>query len=412
MYAYRDPNESDTASTDSEATCGGLGTFEYGQKAFPHALLHFSELVQVFGHHGACCTCVGEAGHKLDIKSVAQFARTYGDKNRSQDDMLQYVLRQELWHAVLECLEVDESDEVARNSIPGQNDSADASSGQNNSADASPPALVKPTIINTLNKLREPLPHDVTSSWDSMPPPRRGRPAVTWGSTFISSRVLVTRNELLTLLRSALSMDPTWRNILRLTKLYWEFFGVAELGTDDNRRKVVGVSTHSPGRRDFVRLAGSEANTELSAQVIMFVRIKGFVTEGIEVPESMRLPLNNTCTKNSIVLCLVRWLSPHPLALERDSRLRPLCPPPFEVNHALWTFTKRRHRRPYFSDNIFASQLHLFPGSNIVEQRRNASDRVYASYDFVTLESINSYMNCTSVVNDSNCIMETITLPF
>ena len=401
VYAYRDPNESDTASTDSDATCGGLGTFEYGQKAFPHALMHFSELVQIFGHHGACCTCVGEAGHKLDIKSAAQFARTYGDKNQSQDGMLQYVLRQELWHAVLECLEVDESVELARN------DSADASP-----ALASPALVNLPTIINTLSKLREPLPCSVTSSWSNMPPPRRDRPATTWGSTFISSRVLVTRNELLTLLRSKLSMHPTWDNILRLTNLFWEFFGVVELGTDDNRRKFVGVSTHSPGRRDFVRLAGSEDNTELSAQVIMFVRITGFVTAGIEVPESLRLPLNNTCTENSIVLCLVRWLSPHRLALERDSRLRPLCPPPFDVNHSLWTFTKRRRRRPYFSDGIFARQLHLFPGSNAVERRRNASDRVYASYDFVTLESINSYMNCTSVVDDGDCIMETITLPF
>ena len=68
-------------------------------------------------------------------------------------------------------------------------------------------------------------------------------------------------------------MDPTWDNILRLTKLYCEFFGVEELGTDDNLREFVGVSSHSPGLHDFVRLTGSEDNTELSVQVIMFVRI-------------------------------------------------------------------------------------------------------------------------------------------
>ena len=245
-----------------------------------------------------------------------------------------------------------------------------------------------------------------------MPPHQGGRPAPMWGAQFLSSRVLVARNELLTLLRTGLSMNPTWANILRLTKLQWEFFGVAELGTVEKRRKFVGVSTHSRGRRDFVRLSGSEDNTVLSAQVIMFARISGFVQEGIEVPESMRLPLNNTCTENSIVLCLVRWLSPHPEALVRDASMRPLCPPPFDSNHALWTFTKRQRRRAYFTDGMFARQLHLFPGASVAERRQNAAAQLYASYAFVTLESIDSYMNCTSVVDDADCIMETITLPF
>lgn len=365
--------------------------------------MHFAELVEIFGHHGACCTCVGEAGHKLDIKMAAQFGRTYGDKNQSQDDMLKYVLRQQLWDAVLELLAIDEAEATLPADSP-----TDSSAAKSDSSSSSLPTL--PTIVHTLHKLRDPL--ACTTLWDDMPPPQRGRPATTWGGTFLSSRVLVARNELLTLLRTALSMDPTWANILRLTKLKWEFFGVAELGTADNRRKFVGVSTHSRGRRDFVRLSGSEDNTALSAQVTMFVRITGLVREGIEVPEAMRLPLNNTCTEDSVVLCLVRWLSPHPDALERDSCLRPLCPPPFDVNHALWTFTKRQRRRAYFSDGVFARQLDLFPGTNVVERRQNAEALMYASYAFITLESIDSYMNCTSVVDDADCIMETITLPF
>ena len=132
----------------------------------------------------------------------------------------------------------------------------------------------------------------------------------------------------------------------------------------------------------------------------------------IPVPESMRLPLNNTCTEDSIVLCLVRWLSPHPAALLRDQCLRPLCPPPFGINHALWTFTKRRNRRPYFRDNLFARQLHLFPGSTVDQQRQSALSVVHARYGLVTLESINTHMNCTSVLGDDDSIMETITLPF
>ena len=112
------------------------------------------------------------------------------------------------------------------------------------------------------------------------------------------------------------------------------------------------------------------------------------------------------------MLCLVRWLSPHPDALLRDQCLRPLCPPPFGINHALWTFTKRRSRRPYFSDNLFARQLHLFPGSTVHDQRQSARAVEYARYGLVTLESINTYINCTSVLDDNDSIMETITLPF
>ena len=84
----RDPKASDTESTDPESGWGGAGMFEYSLKGLPHALMHAKELVETYGHHGGCCTCVGEAGHKSDIKNAAKFARTYGDRNQSQVDML------------------------------------------------------------------------------------------------------------------------------------------------------------------------------------------------------------------------------------------------------------------------------------------------------------------------------------
>ena len=363
---------------------GGLGVFEYGPKGFPHALMHAPELVTVYGHHGACCTCVGEAGHKLDVKSASKYGRTYGDKNESQDDMLKYVQRQELWSAVADLANTDTQDD-----------------------DHELPARTVP--IGTLHKLRFPLPYDAT--WRNMNL-RRGKPPPMWAATFLSSQVLVTRNEVLTLFRSALDMDPTWDSIARLTKLNWDFYGAAELRRDSYRRNVVGVSTHSRGRRDFVRLKGSENGAALSDQVIMFVRVTGFLGESIAVPDHMLTPEDNTCTTNMVVLALVRWLSPHVTALERDTCLRPLCPPPFDINHTLWTFARAPRQRPYFSDNLFARQLHLFPGSNVLDQRQSASTMSHAMFDFVTLESIDTYMNCTPVDNDPNCLMESITLAF
>ena len=144
----------------------------------------------------------------------------------------------------------------------------------------------------------------------------------------------------------------------------------------------------------------------------MFVRVSGLENAGIAVPESLRVPANDTCNRNSVTLALVRWLIPHPLALSRDEKLLPLCPPPFDINHALWTFAKTTRARGYFSDHLFARQLNLFPGRDRVTQRQYANTLKYARYDLVTLESIDTYMNCTFLDNDPNgSILESITLP-
>jgi len=139
----------------------------------------------------------------------------------------------------------------------------------------------------------------------------------------------------------------------------------------------------------------------------MFVKVSGFESTGIVLPRSLMFQ------GHSVVFALVRWLSPHPDAgLTRDTTLRPVCPAPFDINHALWTFSKLRHRRTCFSDRLFPRQLGLFPGSTPTERR--ASARLYerAMYDLIQPASFNQYMNCTSIDNDPSKLMETITLPF
>ncbi len=65
----------------------------------------------------------------------------------------------------------------------------------------------------------------------------------------------------------------------------------------------------------------------------MFIEVSGFgVDSGIILPHHLRHPEPNTST---VTLALVRWMSPHPDALLRDSEHRPLCPSPFDINHAL-----------------------------------------------------------------------------
>ena len=361
--------------------------FEYSRKGLPHALCHAQELVETYGHHGAACTCVAEAAHKHTIKSASRYVRTYGDRNRSQEGMLTWVQRDLLWSTVLEINDRD-------NTTPTTESSSNP--GDNNT----------PT-----HKLQEPL--RLTDGWSSML--RVGvRPPPVWAATFLSKRVLITREELVILLRTKLQMDPTWENITLLARLQWECFGCVLIGdTISGLRKVVGISSVSPKRRDFVRLNTPEdEDTVYSVQVIMFVRVSGFTSAGVTVPEFLRVPPNSTCNRDQVTFALVRWLSPHPRALLRDDKRLPLCPPPFGTNHALWTFTKCTTARGYMSDHLFIRQLHMFPGSDRQTQRQRALSMRYARYDLIHIETIDVFMNCTRVNNDNDTIMETITLPF
>ena len=89
----------------------------------------------------------------------------------------------------------------------------------------------------------------------------------------------------------------------------------------------------------------------------MFVRVSGLGHAGVTVPEDLLDAPNSTCNRNSVTFTLVRWLTPHPRAIIRDDRLRPMCPAPFDINHALWTFARTPRQRGYFTDHLFARQL-------------------------------------------------------
>lgn len=147
----------------------------------------------------------------------------------------------------------------------------------------------------------------------------------------------------------------------------------------------------------------------------MFVEISGFAdtTHGIRMPSHLRC--RHSChsdADNVTRLALVRWLVPHPLALDRDSKARPICPPPFDINHALWTFARTPAQRKLWIQRTFQRQLDMFSGDTETARRTNALKLSRAFYDFVHVDSIKRIMNCTCIDNDSDLIMQTITLPF
>jgi hypothetical protein len=146
----------------------------------------------------------------------------------------------------------------------------------------------------------------------------------------------------------------------------------------------------------------------------MFIEISGFAdtTSGIRMPAHLRYQ-NSTehDADNTTFLVLVRWLVPHPRAITRDSKHRPVCPPPFDINHALWTFA-RAGRRNAWRGRAIARQLAMFPGETDAVRRESASKLSHAFYDLVHVDSIAEIMNCTCVDYDSDSIMQTITIPF
>ena len=396
----RADKESDTESTDDERTWGGLGKYEYSQKGLPHALVHARELVERGGHHGAYCTNACEAGHKKYIKLASKTSRTFADHNKTQNHMLEHVLRRRLWSAVIDL------NEKRSNPLTASDEPASSSS------DSSFPPPANESIIDLdRNKIHYDgiplLPLDYADDWSTQKF-THGQTQHVWGGTIISNKVLLTRDEILTLLRTKLEMPATlFSNVRLASQLEWQCYGAYKmLISGDKYRKFVGISG---SRRDFVRLRGQENGTVFSAQLIMFVRLTGFGhTSGVYIPDHLRHPPTN---KTSLDLALVRWLSPHPNALIRDDKHRPICPPPFDINHALWQFSNVKTRR-WQRGTQLNRQLHFFDAPNDEQRRLIVETHRYAFYDFILPQSIDGYMNCTSVDGDPNTFLETITLPF
>ena len=161
----------------------------------------------------------------------------------------------------------------------------------------------------------------------------------------------------------------------------------------------------------------------------MFVEVSGFAAaQDVDLPESL-YPASTSDDEvddddddddddnkkkkiDTVVLALVRWLSPHPNAIVRDPSLRPVAPPPLDINHCLWEFTKQNLRRDSLSGRLFTPQLHMFPGKSRQERVDHATSLRHARYDLLTLDSLGLIMNCTCIDNDPNTILETVTLPF
>jgi len=196
-------------------------------------------------------------------------------------------------------------------------------------------------------------------------------------------------------------------------ELEWQAFGsMIEQDSGTWKRKFVGICPESPRRRDFVRLDCKDPHTCWAVEILMFLRITGFTNDdsGLVLPESCRISQNGP--HGSVLVALVRWLSPHPDAFLRDDKLRPICPPPLDINHILWTYTEER--RVLLTQAIVDRHLTAYPGSTVHEQLENSRLERKAKFDLLLPESFQEFMNCTriNVGTEDNVILETTTIPF
>ena len=363
----RDEDESATESTDEELTWGGLGKLEYGKAVLPHALIHTSELVIRGGHHAAFCTFAVETAHKHFIKLAATFARVYADTNRSQREMMKWVNETQLWDAISRVADLHNDKKPSHR--PKQQ-----------------PSLRPMNVLSACSR-----------AWGRSSTNRRQRLPASWYNQFVHPRVRLTRMELLRILCVKLGVEDSYASHrLLVQNVKWEFFGSLQITSDSGSRKFVGVMQ---GRRDFVRIKGPpEDSTCLSAQLLVFVKITG-LQDFMTLPSCLR---NHIDDVTAVTLTLIRWLSPHPDAILRDDQLRPTCPPPLDINHALWKFTETT--RPNLTDAIVMSNSSCYPDANTIINEKTAR------FDLVQPESLHLYLNCTQL--DRNDVLETITLPF
>jgi len=253
---------------------------------------------------------------------------------------------------------------------------------------------------------------------------------------FIHREVRVARVELLDLLCVELDL-PTPQDSFNSTNcLDWTFGQKLNMpnGTSywatDSRYFNAGADCQSE-RRDVLFLKGSETlsvnvdgqvkqtPTALCCQCICFITITNINEMYKAAGHSLPGRLQDEMKSDSLTFILGRWLTAHPLAVRRDSLLRPICPGPLQYNHCLWTYAKSRRVRKIMVDNqgnptlAFQRAASLFGNTRIVQSNTWTKEQ-NAYYCLITPASIVNTMNICreylpSTMVTSDTWLETVT---
>jgi hypothetical protein len=133
-------------------------------------------------------------------------------------------------------------------------------------------------------------------------------------------------------------------------------------------------------------------NTALCCQAICFLELRnvGDVLDVKRLPKDIQAEI----VDDLLTMVLVRWFEPHPSATERNLKHLPLCPPPFNINHALWKYAESKNQRAVFFSRhnkqptkTFYDQSYMF-GKTRREQLHRLHSESHAYYGLIKVSSI------------------------
>ena len=88
-----------------------------------------------------------------------------------------------------------------------------------------------------------------------------------------------------------------------------------------------------------------------------------------------------------------------------------MCPPPFDINHALWKYSLLPRQRESFQRPNVDRHIFMFQGSTDIEKRQHDNSLSRGRYDLIQVEVIDKFMKCTTIDNDPSTIMQSLTIP-
>lgn len=186
---------------------------------------------------------------------------------------------------------------------------------------------------------------------------------------FLHPELRMARFELLDLLCNQFQLPKTPASYVLLQHLEFRFGqqlvrtdGNIYWATDSQYFRTLGGATPRR-RRDILCVHGFETVTKrqtdgsrtlvknaLCCQAVCFLVLRGVSTflhpRGRLPPEVLQ---RVSVVDDTLTFVIGRWFEPHPDAVERDSKSRPVCPGQLYINHCLWRFAiTPRHRHALF----------------------------------------------------------------
>ena len=393
--------ETSTDDTDEDRSTGGYGKYSHGHTSLSHQ--HWRAQVVSAGTFDLHCTEGPEAFHKSCLSLPSSRVRHLGD-SATKKSMLNYLC----YHQVFE--------QIRKLYFP----------------------LIKiPTRrVPFRDRLNVPLRRWVVGAVNHAADVTLGNDvtSVESQSQFLHKEVRLAKFEILDLMCKRAGLQATLHSYSLLGRLKWTFGQKLTTATGhtfwatDTQYSAYGYGNRRK-RRDIIRVGGTEEvpvllpnqtvvqkNTALCCETICFIQISGWKDADLgnfRLSAELQAEVDsNFSPEDTLTFVLVRWLSPHPDAWDRDSMCRPICPGPYKLNHCLWQYSVTTQPRKSLANEdetpteAFHHQRHLFGGTPY-QQTHTRKRELHAYYGLVLPSAIQEQIHATREFNIDGTLSDT-----